>query len=83
MIANKDVRSWTLCEICFESNATGETSFSLKDISVTNAVDANEVQGNVVTVKEGKKQVIEAITNEEVAQRNRQRMPVNIRKATK
>ena len=49
---------------------------------MTNAVDANEVQGNVVTVKEGNKRVIEAITNEEVAQRNRQRMPVNIRKAT-
>ena len=46
---------------------------------MTNAVDANEVQGNVVTVKEGKKRVIEAITSEEVAQRNRQRMPVNIR----
>ena len=43
-----------------------------------NADDANEVQENVVTVKEEKRRGIEAITNI----RNRQRMPVNTRKPT-
>ena len=49
---------------------------------MTNADDANEVQENVLTVKKGKKRDIEAILDEEVAQRNRQRIPVDTRKAT-
>ena len=66
-----------------ESNATGETTFSFEGYcAMANAVDANEVQGNVVAERKGKSEIegVEAITNE-IAQRNRQRMPVNTRKA--
>ena len=47
-----------------ESNAAGETTFSFEGYcAMANAVDANEVQGNVVAVKEGKKRDRRGISN--------------------
>ena len=67
----------------FENNVSGGTNFSFEGhCAMTNAKEANEVQENVVIVKKGKKQGIEAITDEEVAQRNREQIPVNTRKST-
>ena len=65
----------------FESNAAGGTNFSFEGhCAMINAEEANDVQENVVIVKKGKKRGIEAITDEEVAQRNRERIPVNTHK---
>ena len=67
----------------FESNAAGDTNLSFEGhCDKTNADKANEIQENAITAKKGKKRGIEAITDEEVAQRNRERMPANSRKAT-
>ena len=57
----------------FESNAAGRTNFTFEGHwAMTNAEEAIEVQENVVIVKKGKKRGIEAITDEKVAQRNRE-----------
>ena len=67
-----------------ESNAAGETTFSFEGhCAMANGVDANEVQGNMVTERKGKSKIegVKAITNE-IAQHNRQQMPINTRKAT-
>lgn len=72
-----------LFDTLFESDVAGETNFSFEGhYTMTNTDDANEVQENVETVKKRKKQGIEAMTDEEVAQRNTERISVNTRKAT-
>ena len=73
-----------LCQLCLKvKNAADGTHFSFEGhCAMTNAEEANEVQENVVIVKKRKKRGIEAITDEEVAQRNRERIPVNTRKST-
>ena len=61
----------------FESNAAGRTNASFEGHCVmTNAEDVNEVQQNVAIVKKGKKRAIETVSDKEVAQRNRERIPV-------
>ena len=61
----------------FESNATGGTNFLFEGhCAMTNDEETNEVQENVVIMKKGKKRGIEAITDEEVAQRTRERIHV-------
>ena len=61
----------------FESNAAGRTNFLFEGhCAMTNDEEANEVQDNVVIMKKGKKRDIEAITDEEVAQRTRERINV-------
>ena len=67
----------------FESNAAGDTNLSFEGhCAKTNADEANEIQEHAITAKKWKKRGIEAITDEEAAQRNRERIPANTRKAT-
>ena len=65
-IENQDVQSQLDVEDAlsnvFESNAAGVTNFSIEGhCALTNADEANEVQQNVVTAKEGKKRGTKAI----------------------
>ena len=82
-MANQDVSGRDVVSNLFESNAAGGTNFSFEGhCAMTNAKEENEVQENVVIMKKGKKRGIEALTDEEVAQRNIERIPVNARKST-
>ena len=73
-----------LCQICLKVTRPVERISRLKSMhcAMKNAEEANEVQESVVIVKKGKKRGIKAITDEELTQRNRERIPVNTRKST-